>query len=232
MEMTPDYSYHGPVAVFDLDDTLISERDFCRRGFLILEQALTDAGIPAEGLAAEMTALLEKREPYMPAFEKIIAEEEVDKALNNRLLDLYGNSTRPLEPRADVRQTLDRLAALGTVMALVTDGRPATQRAKLRSAGLERYFAPHLIYISGERGIDKSSTESFADIVRHYPEARKFLYVGDNPAKDILSPALLGWETAILEYDDDNVHIPAPNDAIPIAPTYSSIRFKDILQIL
>ena len=211
MEMTPDYSYHGPVAVFDLDDTLISERDFCRRGFLILEQALTDAGIPAEGLAAEMTALLEKREPYMPAFEKIIAEEEVDKALNNRLLDLY---------------------ALGTVMALVTDGRPATQRAKLRSAGLERYFAPHLIYISGERGIDKSSTESFADIVRHYPEARKFLYVGDNPAKDILSPALLGWETAILEYDDDNVHIPAPNDAIPIAPTYSSIRFKDILQIL
>ena len=211
MEMTPDYSYHGPVAVFDLDDTLISERDFCRRGFLILEQALTDAGIPAEGLAAEMTALLEKREPYMPAFEKIIAEEEVDKALNNRLLDLYGNSTRPLEPRADVRQTLDRLAALGTVMALVTDGRPATQRAKLRSAGLERYFAPHLIYISGERGIDKTSTQSFADI--H-------------------SPALLGWETAILEYDDDNVHIPAPNDAIPIAPTYSSIRFKDILQIL
>ena len=151
MEMTPDYSYHGPVAVFDLDDTLISERDFCRRGFLILEQALTDAGIPAEGLAAEMTALLEKREPYMPAFEKIIAEEEVDKALNNRLLDLYGNSTRPLEPRADVRQTLDRLAALGTVMALVTDGRPATQRAKLRSAGLERYFAPHLIYIRRTR---------------------------------------------------------------------------------
>ncbi len=40
--MSADIYYHGPVVVFDLDDTLIRERDFCRSGFKAIAGYLID----------------------------------------------------------------------------------------------------------------------------------------------------------------------------------------------
>lgn len=224
--MAVNISYHGPVAVFDLDDTLIGEREWCRGGFELLER---HTGI--SGLAARMSRQLNLREPYMPLLDQCLPE--ASRAEIEALKDMYGCHDEPrIAPRPGVRTTLDALSSAGVAMALVTDGRGATQRAKLRCAGLERYFSPHLIYISGEQGCDKSMPDSFSDIVRQLPEAKRFIYIGDNPEKDVLMPSLLGWETVILAYNHDNVHPERDFNADSVSPTYKNICFVDILKII
>lgn len=224
--VTADIRYHGPVAVFDLDDTLIGERDWCRGGFGLLER---HTGV--KGLAALMSRQLDLRQPYMPLLEAALPG--ASRAEIEALKDMYGCHDEPrIEPRPGVRVVMDALSSAGVAMALVTDGRGATQRAKLRCAGLERYFSPQLIYISGERGCDKSMPDSFSDIVRQLPEANRFFYIGDNPEKDVEMPSLLGWETVILAYNQDNVHPESDFTSDLVSPTYKNVVFADILKII
>ncbi|MDE6295580.1 MAG: HAD-IA family hydrolase, partial [Muribaculaceae bacterium] len=233
MELKPDIHYHGTVAVFDLDDTLIRERDFCRTGF----QAISDYLSAHHGeerfkhLAHDMTAALEQRQSYIEVLEKALSPDLTH--LKNRVLDIYGSHLTPsITPCHGVTETLQALSKRGVKMGIITDGRSRTQRAKLQSANLIQFFSPDMIYISEERGVDKSSPESFAEIVRKYPEAKKFVYIGDNPDKDILTPTLLGWETIILAYNHDNAHIPNNNADISGLATYKDVEFTRILQII
>lgn len=231
--MAIDFNYHGPVVVFDLDDTLIRERDFCRTGFLAIQRHLCQKypGERFSHLAVDMEGALVDRKPYIPILEDALGSDLA--GMREELLDIYGTHTEPgLQPIDGVIETLDELQRRGIVMGIITDGRGRTQRAKLQSAGLLPYFSPDMIYISEESGLDKQTTESFADIVRQYPEAKKFIYVGDNPEKDILSPTLLGWETAIVAYNDDNVHSRINIASQTFAPTYTDIKINDILEII
>lgn len=114
-------------------------------------------------------------------------------------------------------------------MAIITDGRSNTQRRKIEALGLRRYVAPDLILISEETGHDKHSKEMFAEVVRHFPEAATFWYVADNPRKDFYHPNLMGWNTAKVPYDPDNVH-PFVEPESPLhAP---KIKLNNILSLL
>ncbi len=231
--MKSDFSYHGPVVVFDLDDTLISEREFCETGFEVIERELLKRfpGQCYKGIAEKMTRLLRNREPYMPLLLMKVSPYGANEL--NDIMDIYGSHTEPaINPKPGVTGTLEELADRHIVCGVITDGRSKTQRAKLKSAGLLRFFAPDMIFISEETGHDKTSVSSFAEIVRLYPEAKRFLYVGDNPEKDIASPSLLGWETAILAYDNNNVHTRDANNVKKYVPTYNDIEFCDILKII
>lgn len=231
--MSADIHYHDTVVVFDLDDTLIRERDFCRSGFRAIEVYLTGR-YDAErfkGLADKMTSALEARLPYLPVLDAALSPDLSD--IKGTVLDIYGGHVEPaISSCENVIRTLEVLKARGIRMGVITDGRSRTQRAKLQSSGLLSYFAPDMIYISEERNADKTTPDSFIDIVRKYPEAKKFIYVGDNIAKDVAMPSLLGWETAILTYNQDNVHLPY-NSADEIQqPTCKDIAFDDILKII
>lgn len=233
MDLTTDIHYHGPVAVFDLDDTLIRERDFCRTGFQAIGEYLKShyGDDRFSRLACDMTEALERREPYMALLDKALSPDL--SHIRNQVLDLYGTHLIPrVHPCQGVKETLEALRERGVKMGIITDGRGRTQRAKLQSANLLPFFSPDMIYISEERGADKSSPASFADIVRKFPEAKKFIYVGDNPEKDILTPTLLGWETAILTYNRDNAHIGSNNADILSTATYKDIAFDQLLQII
>lgn len=231
--MNPDFNYHGPVVVFDLDDTLVRERDFCRSGFRIIERYLRDRFGTSrfEGLTAEMTSLLEGHKPYVTALEKRLAPDLT--GIRDAVLDLYGSEPRPgMRPIPGIENVLEKLAACGIVLAIITDGRTVTQQNKIKSAGLGRFFNPDLIFISEEQGHDKNSPHSFASIVRLYPEAKKFIYIGDNPAKDIRQPQLLGWETAILRPDPDAVHSFSKNESNFHTADYTDIEIHQIPDLL
>ncbi|MDE5774579.1 MAG: HAD-IA family hydrolase [Muribaculaceae bacterium] len=231
--MNVDIHYHDTVVVFDLDDTLIRERDFCRTGFKVVEDYLTERYDNGrfKGLCARMIAALEARLPYLPVLEDALAPDLRD--IKEDVLDIYGAHVEPaISPSENVVSTLELLKSRGIRMGLITDGRSRTQRAKLQSANLLKYFSPDMIYISEERGADKSRPDSFTDIVRKFPEAKRFIYVGDNPEKDIFIPTLLGWETAILTYNQDNAHFQSNNADIIDTATYKDIAFEQLLQII
>lgn len=205
-----DFNYHGEVVVYDLDDTLFRERDFCRSGFRFLETEIRKlVGECPEGLASKMNDRLIRRENPFEVFESLcrplIEETRIEWDLQ-KFISLYRSHYPDIQPIPEVMNQLIEQSERGIVTGIITDGRSITQRNKIKALGLDRYVAPQNILISEETGFDKTHPEPFIQFVRNYPEARKFTYIGDNPKKDFHHPRLLGWDTVCVPPHPDNVH--------------------------
>jgi putative hydrolase of the HAD superfamily len=68
---------------------------------------------------------------------------------------------------------------------------------------IEHLFNP--LQISEETGSPKPNSESYLAIESHYPGCQ-YLYIGDNPKKDFVTPNKLGWMTYGLRNRGNNVH--------------------------
>jgi len=184
------------VIVFDLDDTLYPESAYVKSGRKAVARAISSRrpGIAESDILAAMDR------PGNP-FDNIADLGDV-----NEMVSIYRNHVPDISLPPESAAVLDRLAGDGNIrLALVTDGRTLGQRNKIKALGLERYFDDMDIYISGERGADKHSPDSFVDIMKRYPDADSYTYVGDNPEKDFIHPNRLGWTTIMLRGNDDNI---------------------------
>lgn len=235
MQFSADIYYHGPVVAFDLDDTLFRERDFCRSGFRYVEKLVeTQTGVACPDLPYVMDmALIERGNPF-DAMENYFATRGVvlpSQYTTQEIVRLYREHLpESLQPADGVVETLEWLADAGVRMCVVTDGRPVTQRNKIRALGIERYFHPADIIISGETGRDKHHPDNFARIVRHYPEAARFIYIGDNPEKDFFHPNIMGWTTVQAPPHNDNVQPPCnPAESIYL-PQIRLTNFREIIE--
>ena len=224
MKPTPsDIYYHGPVVVFDLDDTLFSEREHALSAYreVCRMPDLCHPAVSRVAFEAMTTALDEGRNPFDALANALEERGIATVATTERRLDVY-RSHRPasLTLYPDARRALDLLRDAGVRCAVVTDGRSLTQRAKIEALGIADRFHPADIRISEETGHDKSDPDNFVDIVHHYPEASRFVYVGDNPAKDFDTPAMLGWDTYCLRAREGNIH---PQPDTDLATTVDSL---------
>ncbi len=197
------------VVVFDLDDTLAPERDFVLSGIRSLRDMLcADFGEAfSEDAITVMNDAANRGRNHYSALEDLARRRgvEVDmKRVVSACREHMPDSGYALVPGASL--LLDRLRGAGIPIGIITDGRSVTQRNKLQSLGLTGYVDEEHLYISGERGHDKHSPEPFKHFMRLHPEARRMVYVGDNPAKDFLQANLLGWETVMLRDSGRNVH--------------------------
>lgn len=229
--------YHDPVVIFDLDDTLFRERDFCRSGFRMLLQKLEERiGSGPEDLYEAMNEALVKRENPFAVYEKIcrpLYERKGEKFdIDEIIADYRAHTPENLRLADGVESTLEALSEKGIVMGLITDGRSLTQRNKIKALGLERFFEDENILISEETGNDKMSREPFVTFVRRYPEASGFVYIGDNPAKDFYHPNRLGWLTVMVPDNSDNVHRHADSLETPYLPKIEIKDFSEIPNVL
>ncbi|MES2572951.1 MAG: HAD family hydrolase, partial [Verrucomicrobiota bacterium] len=81
-------------------------------------------------------------------------------------------------------------------MAIVTNGGGMFQRAKLRHAGLEQWFPPETVFVSGELGVAKPDRAIFEALLRSTGvRPRSALMIGDHPINDIQGAAALGMQT-------------------------------------
>lgn len=205
--MKTDYNYHGDVVVFDLDDTLMRERDYVRSGFRLIENNLIEKGLDAEGLAAEMTNILENRGRYFDFLEDWLIKKEGNATRLKSLINIYRTHIpENLDTMPGCMELLEQLNDSGVKIGIITDGRSVTQRAKLKALGFNRFFNTENIIISEETGKDKTAPDNFRHFVSIYPEAKRFFYIADNERKDFLVPNLLGWTTVKIPYCEDNVH--------------------------
>lgn len=202
-----DYNYHGDVVVFDLDDTLFRERDYVRSGFRLIQNVI-DRLLPGlSQIFDEMESALNRRDNYFDILERFLISQGKDKELLKTLISEYRKhipDSLDLTPGAG--ELLGYLSDNRIRLGIVTDGRSVTQRAKIKSLGLERFVEPDNILISEETGADKSLPDNFRHFVSRYPEAKRFFYLGDNEKKDFIMPNLLGWITVKVPYNSDNVH--------------------------
>lgn len=234
--MESDFNYHGPVVVFDIDDTLFRERDFCRSGFRhILKRVETEIGEIPANLYDKMNVALTNRQNPFDVFEKelkpLYHRGGSEWNLNSYIQD-YRTHRPDIHLEEGFPQLLRLLQISRIVIGIITDGRSNSQRRKIEALGLEEFVAPSNILISEETGFDKTSMEPFGYFVRKYPEASRFLYIADNPAKDFFQPNLLGWTTVQVPDRLDNVHPACLPENDLFLPSRKIAKIEDLRHII
>lgn len=215
--MDSELAYTGPVVVFDLDDTLYKELDFLKSGFhAVAEYAASQTDEDAQTLYADM---MEARSNGLNAFDMLASRYfGSSEYFIGKAVEIYRFHKPAISLRPEAQPLLEALARKGLRLGIITDGRAATQHKKIEALGIARYFAPQNILISEEINAEKTAPLAWQTIVRRYPNASRFVYVGDNPAKDFRTPNLLGWLTlGLTDPDGDNIHpqepLPSPQHA-------------------
>ena len=184
------------VFIFDLDDTLYKEIDFLKSAYREIAMII---GHP-EAFDFMLNSYLYGDNAFKSVIDKYHLKFTVDQ-----LLDIYRIHKPDISLAQDTVTTLDALNTRGIIMCLLTDGRSVTQRNKIEALGLYRWFAKEDILISEEFGYGKPSIECYQYFLDRYPDAQ-FTVIGDNPAKDFLTPNKLGWMTICLRPNEQNIH--------------------------
>ncbi len=173
--------------IFDLDDTLYSEKEYVRSGYREIAKLISE--VTEEEL---WKAFLNKE----PAIDVVLERH----GLMNRkeeALHAYRHQQPYIHLYNGVNEMLERLDKVG----IITDGRPEGQRAKLEALGLD-----YKVIITDELGgieFRKPNEAAFRLMQEkmHVP-FEKMAYVGDNIKKDFIAPEKLGMKCIYFKNPD------------------------------
>jgi len=187
--------------VFDLDDTLYDEADYCRSGFAAVAKYLASrAGTPPVGLIfAEMWNQFmagNRSKTFNAALDALGIDYDQQRIAE--LVGVYRNHVPaiPLPPESEqVLRELKGKYALG----LLTDGFLPAQQLKVQALGIEQYFASIVYTEQFGREFWKPSAAGFEKILRDLSSRpENAVYAADNEQKDFIAPNRLGMVTIQL----------------------------------
>ncbi|WP_369380441.1 HAD family hydrolase [Streptomyces sp. cg36] len=198
------------VALFDVDDTLTDRRaafdlwahEFAQRTSVPV-QWLTATDME---LAGRRTAFFARLKKTYPAVARSVAE----------LHDQYRHRSAELVPfRPDVRDALGKVRAEGWAVGAVTNGEPAAQRLKLKTAQLDDLVDS--VIVSGAYGIRKPDPRLFhlaIEDLRATADAEVWM-VGDDLTTDIAGGQAAGINTVWLSHGRNRpVGAPEPSHTV------------------
>jgi len=211
--------------VFDLDDTLYDEIEYCKSGFAAAAEFLANRSEPhsssmGEGesppadpaTAGSAPTSAETRRISAVLWEQFTAGNRTktfnaaldelginyDDELIGELIEIYRNHNPKIILPQDSRDVLRELSTKYT-LALLTDGFLPAQKLKMRALGIEKYFK--LIVYTEQLGREcwKPSPAGFEQIMQSLKvEPVNMAYVADNEKKDFITPNKLGFSTIQL----------------------------------
>lgn len=177
--------------VFDLDDTLYSEKEYVRSGYQKIAEVLPEV----ENAAEKLWTLFETKKPAIDELLKMenIQSEEVKRAC----LHAYRYQIPDIRLYDGVAEMLKEFRKKGLKLGIITDGRPEGQRAKLQVLGLEKMV--DYIIVTDEFGgseFRKPNPIAFQTMKEKLGvEYNEMCYVGDNIKKDFIAPQQLGMRS-------------------------------------
>ncbi len=138
-----------------------------------------------------------------------VVDEAFTKELSHEYM-LLMTSSKELMPNA--KETLEALKDK-YVLCVATNGLPIGQRSKIKSSGLDVYFAQERIFVSEELDAAKPEREYFDKIMDALgSQARECVMIGDNPNTDILGAKNYGIAT--IWYNSRNSDVEIESDKI------------------
>lgn len=168
--------------VFDLDDTLYSEKEYVKSGY----QAISDAYPGVECLAEKLWKVFEQGGK---AIDEVFAAEDILEEKSNAL-SIYRNHFPTVHLYNGVEEMLVRLKNKGKKLGIITDGRPEGQRAKIEALGIESLVDD--IIVTDELGgtrFRKPNETAFRKMRDKWQlPFETMIYIGDNPNKDFIAP--------------------------------------------
>ncbi len=218
------------VICFDLDDTLYKEIDFLKSAYreIAIHAAQGDRRLADRAYTEMLQAYKDGGNAFLRLNEWLGVTTPVAD-----YLAMYRAHRPDIHLEEDVVATLDALKTAGHTIALITDGRSVQQRNKMAALGLNRWIDDGDIIISEEIGSEKPAEANYRRVMKRHPEAERFVYVGDNPAKDFIAPNRLGWTTICLLDNGENIHPQRFGDAQPLAqPQYKVATWEAVRKAL
>jgi len=195
--------------VFDLDDTLYDEVEYCRSGFQAAAEFVARPSWPCwHGLEARVTRPPAER--IFGAFWKQFAAGNRTKTFNTALAELdigyddwliqeliyaYRNHFPKITLPQESRDILSQLSGKYT-LALLTDGFLPAQQLKVQALGIEKYFKCIIYTEQLGREFWKPSPAGFEKLMQTLnAKSETIAYVADNEKKDFIAPNKLGFLT-------------------------------------
>ncbi len=200
--------------IFDLDDTLYSEKEYIISGF----------GAVSDYLGEDYTDRLWS---YFTAGEKPIDKllEELGRSCEKEtILSIYRNHKPNIHLYSGLAELIGKLKANGIKVGIITDGRPEGQRNKLEALNLN---VDDCIITDELGGVQfrKPCDIAFRIIYTRWRlNPSDIVYVGDNPTKDFQAPQQLGMRSLFFKNNDG---LYSEN-----ADTYSDLNMVDSIKAL
>lgn len=185
------------VWVFDLDDTLYSEKDYQRSGYLHIADHVKKL------YQQDVSGIIEEADAQnKDVLQEICCALALPDSVKQSLLWMYRLHIPTIELTPDVKCTLEVIKSRCSAISVITDGRSVSQRNKLLSLGLEQIDS----LVSEEWGESKPGDIRFKEIERRYPDESQYIYVGDNVKKDFITPKKMNWLTIGIRDTGNNIH--------------------------
>lgn len=183
--------------IFDLDDTLFSEKDYVRSGY----RAVAAVFGQVENMETKLWEAFEKK---LPAIDAVLeAEGMFDPQNKEKALQTYRSHMPTIKLYFGVEQLLLRLKRRKK-LGLITDGRPEGQWAKIQALGIAGYFEK--IIVTDELGgpAYRKPNEAAFLLMQQALDVpfEKMVYIGDNAKKDFIAPQKLGMKAIYFKNKD------------------------------
>ena len=174
--------------IFDLDDTLISEKEYIKSGYRVIAKKIKndyELSIDADKIFNDLITLMEENSKQV--FNRLLQQYKLkfDNECINELINCYRNHKPRIEFYNDVEPLLNYLKNKKIKIGIISDGYMVTQENKLDV--LNAYNIFDKIILTDELGRDywKPNPKAF-ELMKEYFNIRydEMIYIGDNPQKD------------------------------------------------
>ncbi|MHC4433163.1 MAG: HAD family hydrolase [Planctomycetota bacterium] len=189
------------LVIFDLDDTLYDEIEYCRSGFAAVSEFLAntrdahDRESIFSALWGQFTAGNHTR-TFNAALDELAMACDDKHVLE--LVKVYRNHVPKITLPEESRSILIELSSK-YALGLLTDGFLPAQRLKVQQLGIEGYFQSIVYTEELGREFWKPSPAGFEKIMRDLnTRAENSVYIADNEEKDFIAPNRLGLSTVQL----------------------------------
>lgn len=173
--------------IFDLDDTLYSEKEYVRSGFKAVSDYL------GGGYEDKLWRYFEEGKVAITELLKEIGRLDQDQ----KCLRIYRSHKPDIHLYDGVVELLEELRTKGIKIGIITDGRPEGQRNKIQALGLKEIVDD--IIITDELGgtqFRKPCDIAFRIMTTRWRlNPADVVYVGDNAEKDFQAPQQLGMRS-------------------------------------
>jgi putative hydrolase of the HAD superfamily len=182
--------------VFDLDDTLYDEIEYCKSGFAAVADSLAKLPEvpPAERIFRALWGQFasgNRKGTFNAALDEL--NISFDDKLVGKLVNVYRSHIPKITLPQDSRDVLCELNTKYT-LALLTDGFLPAQQLKVQALGIEKFFKCIIYTEQLGREYWKPSPAGFEKIMQILKaEPENIVYIADNEKKDFIAPNKLGF---------------------------------------
>ena len=190
--------------VFDLDDTLISEKDYIRSGFKVVSRDVSNRySLNEDEVFNRMIKLFE--ESSKEVFNRLLNSFSIQYSKEEilRLIRVYREHTPDIKFFDDVIPTISELKSKGYKLGLITDGYKESQNKKIEVLKCKEIFDEIIVTDEIGREFWKPHEKSYRLMAERLDiKFSEMIYIGDNVTKDFVTANKLGIKTIYIDREN------------------------------